>query len=118
MGEQHFSFPRATVTLELWGTLIVHHLDAEIWGKKGHFFNIFLLLLPDAQCHFQLQASVSVVTCSGATCCDPMGQAPCTEDARITWQTCGAMLGKGVLVDETSVKGLQASPSAGDEAEL
>ncbi|KAJ7403305.1 macrophage receptor with collagenous structure [Pitangus sulphuratus] len=36
----------------------------------------------DAQCHFPLQASMSVVTCSGVTCCDPVGQARRTEDAR------------------------------------
>lgn len=58
------------------------HRRLEMW-KKSHFFNIFLSLLPDAQCHFPLQASMSVVTCLGETCCDPMGQAQYTEDVRV-----------------------------------
>lgn len=62
-------------------------------GKKSHFFNIFLLLLPDAQCHFQLRASVSVVTCPGATCCDPVGQTQHAEDAKIKCTVFGKHVG-------------------------
>lgn len=97
MGEKHLSFPRAAVTTVLWGHSDFPLLGLGNAGKKSHFFNIFLLLLLDAQCHFQLQASMSVVTCSVVMCCDPVGQTQCTEDAGIKCTVLGEHVGSSLV---------------------